>query len=141
MHTADIPTLIRRAEGAKRLNLAAVRVSPILAVAGAFCSVSNSVPALPPFLHLSWLAAAFTVGAVFTHSMSHALQLGSGFEMYRNYAGYYEDVRRAVERMLQLPVYMREDWELFRQRINLQLGHHPSRETLNQENDTAGRLF
>ncbi|CAM6099253.1 unnamed protein product [Calypogeia fissa] len=136
IRTKDIPHNIGLAEKAKRLNLAVTRVSPFLAIAGALGSIANGLPALH-FSQISWLAAAFTVGAVFTHSVSHALQLGSALELYRNYAGYYADIERAIERALHLPAHTREDWELFIKRINLKLGQNPDKEDVAQNDRTA----
>ncbi|KAL2644018.1 hypothetical protein R1flu_011605 [Riccia fluitans] len=74
----------------------------------------------------SSVAGGVTAGSLFLHIMSHALQIGAVFEVYRNCAGYYNDVAKSIDEVLRLPVAKREDGAIFSHKIALLLGRKPS---------------
>ncbi|OAE23161.1 hypothetical protein AXG93_1953s1210 [Marchantia polymorpha subsp. ruderalis] len=72
------------------------------------------------------VAAAVTVGSLFVHTFTHALQMGAVTEVYRNCAGYYAAVERSIDQTLRLPVEQREDATIFQQKIAVLLGRRPA---------------
>jgi hypothetical protein len=62
--------------------------------------------------------------AVFAASFSNGRQIGMIFELYRNCAGYHEQMVQDIQSTIRVPVCQREDGELYHQKIALKLGKH-----------------
>jgi hypothetical protein len=63
------------------------------------------------------------------------------FELYRNCAGYYEDMEQEIQTTIRLPVSQREHGELFHQKIALQLGRHDCIPLFSSKERKIGKLF
>ncbi|KAG6549376.1 hypothetical protein Mapa_009095 [Marchantia paleacea] len=132
LHDSDIPEYVNMANNAKIINLILSITSPLLATAG----VALNIAGCPS------VAAAVTVGSLFAHTLTHALQMGVVYEVYRNCAGYYADVEKSIERVLRLPVQKREDARIFLQKTSMLLGRTPGVTPMAEISDKkAGILF
>ncbi|BBN10099.1 hypothetical protein MPTK1_5g00980 [Marchantia polymorpha subsp. ruderalis] len=132
LRTSDIPEYTSMANSAKGLNLILSITSPMIATAGVVLNMAGC-PAV---------AAAVTVGSLFVHTLTHALQMGAVIEVYRNCAGYYAAVERSIEQTLRLPVEQREDATIFQQKIAVLLGRRPAvTPMVPVDSKTAGVLF
>ncbi|KAG6549372.1 hypothetical protein Mapa_009090 [Marchantia paleacea] len=132
LRTSDIPHYIEMANNAKIINLILSITSPLLATAGLVLNIAGC----------PYVAAAITVGSLFAHTLTHALQMGAVFEVYRNCAGYYADVEKLIEQVLRLPVQQREDATIFQQKISILLGRRPAVTPMVPVSDkAAGILF
>ncbi|BBN10098.1 hypothetical protein MPTK1_5g00970 [Marchantia polymorpha subsp. ruderalis] len=132
LRTSDISEYTSMANSAKGLNLILSITSPMIATAGVVLNMAGC-PAV---------AAAVTVGSLFVHTLTHALQMGAVIEVYRNCAGYYAAVERSIEQTLRLPVEQREDATIFQQKIAVLLGRRPAvTPMVPLDNKTAGVLF
>ncbi|KAG6550444.1 hypothetical protein Mapa_007986 [Marchantia paleacea] len=116
LRTSDIPEYISMANSAKIINLILSISSPLFATAGVVLNMAGCPS----------VAAAVTVGSLFAHTLTHALQMGAVYEVYRNCAGYYADVEKSIEQTLRLPVEQREDATIFQQKISMSLGRRPA---------------
>ncbi|KAG6544216.1 hypothetical protein Mapa_014418 [Marchantia paleacea] len=129
---SDIPEYVNMANKAKLINLILSITSPLSATAGVVLNMAGCPS----------VAAAVTVGSLFAHTLTHALQMGAVYEVYRNCAGYYADVEKSIERVLRLPLQQREDATIFLQKISMSLGRVPAMTPMVPiSNKTAGSLF
>ncbi|BBN10093.1 hypothetical protein MPTK1_5g00910 [Marchantia polymorpha subsp. ruderalis] len=132
LRTSDIPEYTSMADSAKGLNLILSITSPMIATAGVVLNMAGC-PAV---------AAAVTLGSLFVHTLTHALQMGAVIEVYRNCAGYYAAVERSIEQTLRLRVEQREDASIFQQKIAVLLGRRPAvTPMVPVDSKTAGVLF
>jgi hypothetical protein len=90
---------------------------------------------------LAALASACSIAAVFGSSFSNGGQIGMIFELYRNCAGYYEQMVHDIQSTIRVPVCQREDGELYHQKIALKLGRRDNMPLFLSEEKTAGKLF
>ncbi|BBN10109.1 hypothetical protein MPTK1_5g01090 [Marchantia polymorpha subsp. ruderalis] len=132
LHHSDIPEYVNMANKAKLINLILSITSPLLAATGVALNMAGCTS----------VAAAVTVGSLFAHTLTHALQMGAVYEVYRNCAGYYGDVEKSIEQVLRLPVQERQDAAIFLHKISMALGRVPAMTPMVPiSNKTAGSLF
>ncbi len=87
------------------------------------------------------LASACIIAAVFGSSFSNGGQIGMIFELYRNCAGYHEEMVQDIQSTIRVRVCQREDGELFHQKIALKLGKRDNVPLFSSDEKTAGKLF
>ncbi|KAL2649263.1 hypothetical protein R1flu_017391 [Riccia fluitans] len=132
LRTSDVKEYVDLAEKAKFINLVLAISSPLLATAAVIVNMAGCPS----------VAAAVGVGSLFFHTLSHALQMGAVYEVYRNCAGYYNDVVESIDENLRLPVERREDGAIFTHKVALLLGRNPSSTPMVPGDDKkAGALF
>ncbi|MCO5606774.1 hypothetical protein L7F22_060964 [Adiantum nelumboides] len=68
------------------------------------------------------LAAICSLTSTFVGSISHDLQLGAVFEMYRNAGGHYAEIEQSIINTLQAHPLQREHGLLFLHRVFYKLG-------------------
>jgi hypothetical protein len=135
---SDIETYLGWARNKERNNKRLAMLAPVLAASAALLSLFGSCW---PGIHLAALASTCSIAAVFGSSFSNGGQIGMIFELYRNCAGYYEQMVQDIQRTIRVPVCQREDGELYHQKIALKLGRRDNMPLFSSAEKTAGKLF
>ncbi|CAK9883149.1 unnamed protein product [Sphagnum jensenii] len=135
---SDIEIYLGWARNKERDNNRLVMLAPVLAGSAALLSLLGCCQ---PGIHLAALASACSIAAVFGSSFSNGGQIGMIFELYRNCAGYYEQMVQDIQSTIRVPVCQREDGELYHQKIALKLGRRNNMPLFSSEEKTAGKLF
>ncbi|KAI5066618.1 hypothetical protein GOP47_0019242 [Adiantum capillus-veneris] len=126
LHHSDIPKYTGWAQNLVKVNKCLAIAAPCFAASAALLNAAAMCTTVLPTNILGMWAATFSVLATFLGSFSNDMQLGMVFELYRNSAGYYADLKTTIEETLDTPVEQRENGTLFRQRIAYQLGRWPT---------------
>jgi hypothetical protein len=135
---SDIEIYLGWARNKERDNKRLAMLAPVLAGSAALLSLLGCCE---PGIHLAALASACSIAAVFGSSFSNGGQIGMIFELYRNCAGYYEQMVQDIQSTIRVPVCQREDGELYHQKIALKLGRRDNMPLFSSEEKTAGKLF
>ncbi len=135
---SDIEIYLGWARNKERDNKRLAMLAPVLAGSAALLSLLGCCQ---PGIHLAALASACSIAAVFGSSFSNGGQIGMIFELYRNCAGYYEQMVQDIQSTIRVPVCQREDGELYHQKIALRLGRRDNMPLFSSEEKTAGKLF
>ncbi|CAK9238494.1 unnamed protein product [Sphagnum jensenii] len=135
---SDIEIYLGWARNKERDNKRLAMLAPVLAGSAALLSLLGCCQ---PGIHLAALASACSIAAVFGSSFSNGGQIGMIFELYRNCAGYYEQMVQDIQSTIRVPVCQREDGELYHQKIALKLGRRDNMPLFSSEEKTAGKLF
>ncbi|CAK9279124.1 unnamed protein product [Sphagnum jensenii] len=135
---SDIEIYLGWARNKERDNKRLAILAPVLAGSAAILSLLG--PRWPG-IDLAALASACSIAAVFGSSFSNGGQIGMIFELYRNCAGYYEQMVQDIQSTIRVPVCQREDGELYHQKIALKLGRRDNMPLFFSEEKTAGKLF
>jgi hypothetical protein len=135
---SDIEIYLGWARNKERDNKRLAMLAPVLAGSAALLSLLGSCW---PGIHLAALASVCSIAAVFGSSFSNGGQIGMIFELYRNCAGYYEQMVQDIQSTIRVPVCQREDGELYHQKIALKLGRGDNMPLFSSEEKTAGKLF
>ncbi|ONK66595.1 uncharacterized protein A4U43_C06F9990 [Asparagus officinalis] len=106
-----------------------LKISKALAISGPVLSGLATVGAAminPSQAHGSWPVLFAVIGgslATIVNTLEHGGQMGMVFELFRNCAGYYKHLEEEIENNLNESEWEnREDGELFRMKMALQLG-------------------
>ncbi|CAK9237434.1 unnamed protein product [Sphagnum troendelagicum] len=135
---SDIEIYLGWARNKEHDNKRLAMLAPVLAGSAALLSLLGCCQ---PGIHLAALASACSIAAVFGSSFSNGGQIGMIFELYRNCAGYYEQMVQDIQSTIRVPVCQREDGELYHQKIALKLGRRDNMPLFSSEEKTAGKLF
>ncbi|CAK9279151.1 unnamed protein product [Sphagnum jensenii] len=135
---SDIKIYLGWARNKEHDNKRLAMLAPVLAGSAALLSLLGCCQ---PGIHLAALASACSIAAVFGSSFSNGGQIGMIFELYRNCAGYYEQMVQDIQSTIRVPVCQREDGELYHQKIALKLGRRDNMPLFSSEEKTAGKLF
>ncbi len=135
---SDIEIYLGWARKKEHDNKSLAMLAPVLAGSAALLSLLGCCQ---PGIHLAALASACSIAAVFGSSFSNGGQIGMIFELYRNCAGYYEQMVQDIQSTIRVPVCQREDGELYHQKIALKLGRRDNMPLFSSEEKTAGKLF
>jgi hypothetical protein len=135
---SDIEIYLGWARNKERDNKRLAMLAPVLAGSAALLSLLGCCE---PGIPLAALASACSIAAVFGSSFSNGGQIGMIFELYRNCAGYYEQMVQDIQSTIRVPVCQREDGELYHQKIALKLGRRDNMPLFSSEEKTAGKLF
>ncbi|KAI5066617.1 hypothetical protein GOP47_0019241 [Adiantum capillus-veneris] len=143
---SDIPKYTGLAQNLVKVNKPLAIAAPCFSASAALLNAAAmcTTPLPTNNIQLGMWAATFSVLATFLCSFSNDMQLGMVFELYRNSAGYYADVKTTIEETLRTPVDQRENGTLFRQRIAYQLGRWPTSQAepvVPADAKEAGTLF
>jgi hypothetical protein len=135
---SDIEIYLGWARNKEHDNKRLAMLAPVLAGSASLLSLLGCCQ---PGIHLAALASACSIAAVFGSSFSNGGQIGMIFELYRNCAGYYEQMVQDIQSTIRVPVCQREDGELYHQKIALKLGRRDNMPLFSSEEKTAGKLF
>lgn len=126
-----------------RINQAAATLGPVAAAVAAMACVVGAVggEGVEQQVAAGAVAAGCGVAAWAGHAVSSCFQLGMVFEMYRNCAGYYAELEGEIERVLRVPVELREDGGLVHRRVAAKLGRPDRVPLLAPGERLAGKLF
>ena len=122
VHQSDTSMYVSWSENVVKVNKCLAIGAPLLAVSAA---ALNGFGLLPGATTVQWtgtLAALCSLLSAFVGSVSHDLQLGMVFEMYRNAAGHYGEVEESIHNALCHPPPQRENGLLFLHRVAYKLG-------------------
>ncbi|CAK9237400.1 unnamed protein product [Sphagnum troendelagicum] len=135
---SDMEIYLGWARNKERDNKRLAMLAPVLAGSAALLSLLGCCQ---PGIHSAALASACSIAAVFGSSFSNGGQIGMIFELYRNCAGYYEQMVQDIQSTIRVPVCQREDGELYHQKFALKLGRRDNMPLFSSEEKTAGKLF
>ncbi|GLJ47907.1 hypothetical protein SUGI_1011490 [Cryptomeria japonica] len=115
-------------------------VNSILAIAGPLLTgIAGALNLNGAMLSMSMVAGVL---GVVGNTLSHAGQVGMVFEMYRNCSGFYHLLDSSISDTLnEADPEARENGELFRWRLALQLGRDPHSPLEDSASKFAGKLF
>ncbi|EFJ27514.1 hypothetical protein SELMODRAFT_412352 [Selaginella moellendorffii] len=128
----DVENYLKMCRIILSVNKGLAIAGPAMALLAGIANLANSHP-IP--------ASLLSIGAFFAGCVSHDMQLGMIFEMYRGCAGYYTDVQDTIQRTLRMPVELREDGELFHQKVVHRLGRKDELPSIPRGAATAGIIF
>lgn len=139
LHDSDVAKYVSWAQNVVKVNKCLAVAAPLFALSGA---ALNAVDALGWSNEMGVHAAMCSVLAAFAGSVSHDLQLGMVFELYRFSAGYYAEMKVSIDKTLKAPADQRENAVLFRRRVANELGRDGGQGPLvPPEAKSGGTLF
>ncbi|KAJ9689705.1 hypothetical protein PVL29_012415 [Vitis rotundifolia] len=126
------------AEDYMRLGNLGLKINKVLAISGPFLTgMAAAASAAGPSSQSPWAATlAVAAGSLATviNTLEHGVQVGMVLEMYRNCAGFFQNMEESIESTLgETELQKRENGELFEMKVALQLGR-----SLSQLRDLAG---
>ncbi len=156
LKSSDIQIYLQQARNKELANKTLAILAPVLTATAALLSLLTACNCNWPAtattstttklgIHLLPLAnlisSICSIAAVGCSSFSNGGQIGMIFELYRNCAGYYEEMEQEIQTTIRLPVSQREHGELFHQKIALQLGRHDCIPLFSSQERKIGKLF